>query len=333
MTHPHPAARLGPADRSARAHLAPLLAVIGLFAISTLEVLLLAALTAGFEPVGRLLAARRALVTLAIGAAGVGGLLALHAARTIARAAREDRRALQVAEEALRLREEFLGLAAHELRTPLTAVLLEIGAAAREARRRGDVHVLRFLSRAELASRRLGDLLSQLLASRDDGSALVLEELDLAEVARGAVAARTELFRRARCEVRLSVRTPVTGRWDRTRLDRALSSLLANAAKYGQGFPIDVLVEEDGGRARLAVRDHGIGIPPERRERFFERFERGVSARHYGGLGLGLWLTRREALALGGSVRVESRPGAGATFTLELPRYPPERGPDASVAC
>jgi signal transduction histidine kinase len=325
---------LGQPERAARAHVAPFLAVLGTLLLFASQVLLIAGLASGFEPLQRLVSGipRRALGALALATTSLGALLALFAARAIARVARADRRALQVAEEALQQREEFLGLAAHELRTPLTAVLLEIGAAAREARRRGDGSVLRLLSRAELASRRLGDLVSQLLASREDDPALALEDVDLSELARAAVEERAELFRKARCEVRISARAPVIGRWDRARLDRALSSLLANAAKYGQGYPIDVRVEEDGARARLAIRDHGIGIPPERRERIFERFERGVSPRNYGGLGLGLWLTRREVLALGGSVTVESRPGAGATFTLEIPRFPGERMAGAATA-
>jgi signal transduction histidine kinase len=77
--------------------------------------------------------------------------------------------------------------------------------------------------------------------------------------------------------------------------------------------------------ARLAVRDHGIGIAPEQRGRIFGRFERAVSERHYGGLGLGLYISRRIVEDHGGSIRCESQPGAGATFTIELPcAGPPE---------
>jgi signal transduction histidine kinase len=71
---------------------------------------------------------------------------------------------------------------------------------------------------------------------------------------------------------------------------------------------------------RLAVRDRGIGIAPEEQGCIFDRFERAVSVRHYGGFGLGLWIVRQMAEALGGAIRVESRPGEGAAFTVELPR-------------
>ncbi|HEX8821951.1 MAG TPA: ATP-binding protein, partial [Archangium sp.] len=71
------------------------------------------------------------------------------------------------------------------------------------------------------------------------------------------------------------------------------------------------------------VKDHGIGIAEEDLARIFERFERAVSVRHYGGFGIGLWIVREIVQALGGSIEVESAPGKGATFTITLPR----RGP------
>jgi signal transduction histidine kinase len=70
------------------------------------------------------------------------------------------------------------------------------------------------------------------------------------------------------------------------------------------------------------VRDQGIGIPPEALQRIFGRFERAVSSRQYGGLGLGLFLSRQIVEAHGGSIHVESEAGAGATFVLELPVQP-----------
>jgi signal transduction histidine kinase len=78
-----------------------------------------------------------------------------------------------------------------------------------------------------------------------------------------------------------------------------------------------------GDVARLTVRDEGIGISPEALPRLFGRFERAVSERHYGGLGLGLYITRQIVVALGGTVSVKSIPGQGATFTVELPLKSP----------
>jgi len=83
--------------------------------------------------------------------------------------------------------------------------------------------------------------------------------------------------------------------------------------------------------ARVAVRDHGIGIDPTRQGRIFERFERAVSDKHYGGLGLGLYISRWIAEAHGGTIRVQSEPGAGSTFILELPCVGPRPSAERDV--
>jgi two-component system, OmpR family, sensor kinase len=118
------------------------------------------------------------------------------------------------------------------------------------------------------------------------------------------------------------------GRWDRSWLEKAFEHLLSNAAKYGHGHPIEVRLEGEHKVVRLAVRNHGPTIPLDDQRRIFGRFERTASTRHYGGFGLGLWSVRKIVEAHGGLVRVESRPGEGATFTIELPRSEnPRSGP------
>jgi signal transduction histidine kinase len=78
----------------------------------------------------------------------------------------------------------------------------------------------------------------------------------------------------------------------------------------------------EGERAVMVVQDHGIGVEPERLPHIFDRFERGVSQRHYGGLGLGLYIVRGIVEKAGGNVRCESILGAGAKFVVSLPREP-----------
>ncbi len=94
--------------------------------------------------------------------------------------------------------------------------------------------------------------------------------------------------------------------------------------KYGAGRPVEVTLSADEGRARLDVTDHGIGVPDEAQQRIFERFERAASVQSYGGFGLGLWIVRRIVEAHGGTIRVQSRRGEGSTFSVDLPRAPPE---------
>jgi len=112
---------------------------------------------------------------------------------------------------------------------------------------------------------------------------------------------------------------PIRGEWDRLRLEQVLSNLLSNALKYGAGKPVHVAVGRSEEVARLTVRDEGIGIAAEDAERIFGRFERAVSMREYGGLGLGLFIARQIAGAHGGEIRVQSKPNGGSEFTVLLP--------------
>jgi signal transduction histidine kinase len=82
-----------------------------------------------------------------------------------------------------------------------------------------------------------------------------------------------------------------------------------------------VEVSGNGETARLSVRDHGIGIDAEALPRLFRRFERVAPVRHYGGLGLGLWIARQIVAAHGGRIAVWSKPDEGSLFTVELPRW------------
>ena len=77
---------------------------------------------------------------------------------------------------------------------------------------------------------------------------------------------------------------------------------------------------EENAEVWMAVRDRGIGMSADDLGRIFGRFERAVSERNYGGLGLGLWIVRQVAEAMGGSISAESQPDRGSTFTVRLPR-------------
>jgi PAS domain S-box-containing protein len=233
--------------------------------------------------------------------------------------------------DAVRARDEFLHIASHELRTPLTSLGLQLDGL-RGSLSRGPLDAERLAAKAESARRqvrRLGALVAELLdVSRlADGAVPVeAEEGDLVATARAVTERFASDAARARTTLRLVAPDAVRAYFDPVRFEQALTHLVANALKYGAGQPVDVLVQRDGGIARVLVRDRGIGIDPEARERIFGRFERAVSSRHYGGLGLGLFLARRIIEAHGGRIAVDSAPGEGATFALEIPvDGPPER--------
>lgn len=239
----------------------------------------------------------------------------------------------QHAQKAVRLRDDFLGIAGHELRTPLTALQLSLQSLARlPAMERGanDVAARRLASCLRQVDR-LGRLINELLdVSRITAGRLSLqpEAVDLVALTRDVLARMADELARAGCPVALDAieGERLWGRWDRERIDQVLTNLLTNAAKYGRGKPITVSVRRHEGTARLSVRDEGIGIAPEDQARIFERFERAVSERNYGGLGLGLWIVRQIVGAHGGEVRVKSALGEGATFIVDLP-FSGEDGP------
>jgi signal transduction histidine kinase len=230
------------------------------------------------------------------------------------------------AQAAIRLREEFLSVASHELRTPTTSLLLSLDML-RMFSADGPLDattLVTLLNRAFRQGHRLERLVNDLLdtARLEEGQLQLARErteIDLAALAREVVDRFRLDLRRANCEVRLDAPMPVRGRWDQSRIDQVVSNLLSNAIKFGQRHPIEIAVARNGERAQLSITDHGIGIDPARIDSIFDRFVRCVSASHYGGLGLGLYISRRIIELHGGTVAVRSQPGEGATFTVDLP--------------
>ncbi len=149
------------------------------------------------------------------------------------------------------------------------------------------------------------------------------EPLDLAEVAREAATHVEADVSRAGSQIAYDL-APSPGRFDRLRVEQVVGNLLVNAGKFGQGKPVALRVRPEGDFAVLEVSDQGIGIPLEHQARVFERFQRAVPAQNFGGLGLGLYVARQIVEAHGGTIQVVSAAGAGSTFTVRLPREPPD---------
>jgi signal transduction histidine kinase len=227
-------------------------------------------------------------------------------------------------------RDEFLSVAAHELRTPLTAMKLQVQTLQRDLGAAPQLQAAapRLSTKVGAVSRqveRLESLVNDLLdLSRLTAGKLAfrLEECDLLELTREVHERMANELARAGCALTLTGPAPVRGLWDRARLDQVITNLLHNALKYGAGQPIELSVSTDGTQARLAVRDGGIGISPEDHGRIFERFERAVTGRHYGGFGIGLWICKQIVEAKGGQIRVMSQLGEGSTFEVSLPCRP-----------
>jgi PAS domain S-box-containing protein len=231
----------------------------------------------------------------------------------------ENVRLYRKAHEALAARDEFLGIAAHEIRGPLTALQLAVQglpAARNDA-------VARLLAIVEREVRRLGRFVDEMFdATRIRRGQLhfTFGEVDLVEVTREVAGWLAVDIRRSGSSLSIVAPASLVGVWDRGRVTQMVTNLLSNAIKFGLGKPIAIAIDRDGANARWSVADQGIGIAADVRDRIFAPFERVVSARHYGGLGLGLFIVRSIVDAFGGSIHVESQPGVGTKITVVLPQ-------------
>jgi PAS domain S-box-containing protein len=247
-----------------------------------------------------------------------------------AKAAAERERQL---EEAVRARDQFLAIASHELKTPLTALELQVAVLRRFMRAHPSAPISdeRVQTKCENMVRQVDRLTVLVKSLIDVGKIasgpleLAREEVDLAEVVRKTLAAMSEAIQQSGSEVLLDGTAPVVGRWDRARVESVVAQLVSNALKFGAGRPIEIAVRSTPDRAVLRVRDHGIGISVDDQNRIFQRFERAVSERHYGGFGIGLWMARQAVEAHRGTIDVQSDRGRGSEFTVELPLGAGER--------
>jgi signal transduction histidine kinase len=297
---------------------------------------LAAALPAAVEVTLPLVSVGEPLGTLSLFGASEGRLsgpdelaLAEELARRLAIAV-ENARLYAEAEQAVRARDEFLAIASHELKTPLAPLRLRLQTLERliASDQLGTVprdKLLRMFGGAEGQVLHLDSIINDLLdLTRIRAKRLRLDAapMDLAQAVREIVEQHRAAIVAAGCSLSLEAPGPVHGSWDRRRVEQVVANLLTNAVKYASGAPLEVRLDVDGAGARIVVRDHGPGIPAEDQERVFRPFERAARGSPAGGLGLGLYIVRQIVEAHGGSVILESAPGRGATFTVQLPRAP-----------
>jgi signal transduction histidine kinase len=230
-------------------------------------------------------------------------------------------------EDLSRLKDEFLSIASHELRTPVTSI-------------KGYTQLAKMLIREnDLGTSE--EYLDIALDQIDRMSRLILELLDVSRIETGRLEIRREPIEWAQfvrevvhrhhtavSDRRFHVNIPYDGKLvagDRDRLEQVLGNLLENAVKYSpDGSDVYVSVEDHGDSLVTSVCDRGIGIPTDELNQVFERFHRGrqVSSTNYGGLGLGLYITKQIIERHGGAIWVDSKEGAGTTFYFSLPAEP-----------
>jgi signal transduction histidine kinase/CheY-like chemotaxis protein len=219
------------------------------------------------------------------------------------------------------MRSRLVAMLGHDLRNPLNLITISATALLRRhPPERDEIHLRHIVSGAERMARMIGDILDLASAQHSSPNVALARELGaLAAIAKEAVEeARVTHPRRA---IVFEARGDGKGRWDRHRLLRVASNLLANALAYSPPeSEVQVAIEEREDRVVLAVHNFGAAIDPATQRAIFEPFTRGpATPGKTGGLGLGLFIAREIARAHGGDIRVESSPEAGTTFLVELP--------------
>jgi two-component system OmpR family sensor kinase len=224
---------------------------------------------------------------------------------------------------------QFMADASHELRTPLSSIRGYAELFRHGAKGRPD-DLGKAMTRIESESARMTQLVDDLLllARLDEGRPLETTNVDISELAVDAAADAAVADHEHPIKVEAPEPVEVVG--DEARLRQVVANLLRNATVHTPAkTPIEVSVTRQGDMAELRVADHGSGVPPEIAARIFERFVRADQARgrEHGGSGLGLAIVHAIVAAHQGSLTLETRPGGGATFVVQLPVRAPETRP------
>ncbi len=230
---------------------------------------------------------------------------------------------------AVQVRDEFMSIASHELKTPITSLKLQLQMLQRAVKVEQNVvpnaeRLAKTLSVTNRQIQRLEGLVEELLdvsRVRTGKLSLHFEKFNLSSLVSEVVDRLASQLSEAKIEVNYEVEPEVAGSWDRSRIDQVIVNLLNNAIKYAAGEPILLKVKNAGDRALLAVADGGPGIPSEKQQLIFERFERATQNKSIPGLGIGLFLVKQIVEEHQGNISVKSDLGKGAVFEVVLPKH------------
>jgi signal transduction histidine kinase len=220
-------------------------------------------------------------------------------------------------------KDDFISMANHELRNPLAALKLQTALLQRQLAKQGTLDQAPALAMMEAQIKTITRLVEELLdVSRIQAGRLeyVRETVDLDELLREITDTIQQIYPSHRILVRGAVRTNLIG--DPDRLGQVFTNLLCNAIKYSpDAQTVEMELSASDEAVTIRVRDHGLGIPREQREKIFERFYRGAGPQQSAipGLGMGLYIVAEIVKGHGGSITVDSEVAKGSTFTVTLP--------------
>ena len=237
--------------------------------------------------------------------------------------------------EVERMKDEFISIVSHELRTPLTSIRGSLGLLGSGKLDLSGQQARRLVEIATENSERLIRLVNDMLdIERIETGAIAMAPAVVSSADVVAQAMDTVRGMAERAGVLLRAHAQPFDLWaDADRIVQVLTNLVANAVKFSPadaGAAVVVDVRVDGAAGRFRVTDQGRGIPADKLETVFERFQQvdSTDSREKGGTGLGLAISRSIVQQHGGTIRVESEPGRGSTFTFTLPLHPPATGRD-----
>ncbi len=233
----------------------------------------------------------------------------------------------EATQKAVRARDEFLSVASHELKTPITSLKLQLQMTRKRTNPGQNLaptpeKLARVLDIAGIQLERLTILVEDLLdVSRIEAGKLSyhFEATDIVKLVRDMVERYSDNLRNAGCAVSIGGEESIVASVDPSRLERVVLNLLSNAVKYGAGKPIELNVSRSGDNVVITCKDHGIGIPEDKQDVIFKKFERAVSPANISGLGLGLYIAREIVDSHQGRIQIQSQVGQGTTFRVELP--------------
>jgi signal transduction histidine kinase len=233
-------------------------------------------------------------------------------------------------------KDEFVTTVSHELRTPLTSLAGSLGLLAGSAAGKLPGTAIRLLTIAHKNSQRLVRLINDILEIEKIESgdvAFVLKRVAVRALVEQAIEASRVYGESLGVTVRLDpFATDADVHADPDRLTQVIANLLSNAIKFSpSGAEVLVSIDAPADRIRIAVRDHGPGIPPDFKARVYEKFAQAdANARQKGGTGLGLSIVKGIVTRLGGSTGFDDAPGGGTIFHVELPAW--KNAVDAAAA-
>ncbi len=234
----------------------------------------------------------------------------------------------EIALKDIKARDQFLSIVSHELKTPLTIMLLKLHDMLNNIQsvslsNFSIQELMRVLENSEKQINWLkliiNDLLDVSLITTGRMN-LQLVDTDLVSVTKQVKQSFSELLKRGKYKIKIHAEPSVIGRWDKGRIEQAITNLVSNTIKYGEGRPIVIKIFKSGNRGNFVIKDEGIGIPQQQQEIIFDLFKRASGpGENKKGLGVGLFITSQIVKMHGGNIKVSSIPKKGTSFTIELP--------------